>query len=414
MPITVRDKRTGKVVRFSDGTRPEDISAALAQIPEPHPVRDALLKGARFHNKNLPLYGAGLGAAIGTPALAAGQAEVPIGLAMAGAAGGKLLEQALNPALGVEGPGLASGAESVAPVANAASLAGVTEGAPQAVIAAGKTAAGTVARQQMAKALSAAKPVLKRFDDVVGDALAQGATVNRWFGRGGAAAAEQVRKDATGRVVGLLRAATRKGYTIDPEEVAQPIIAAVEKKAGPLGVKTNAMGIPVDEKQALLDRVQNRIDELLMDSVMGATHRSSNAMSPLMADELRKAAARKARAALTAEATTGLTETAIPDMDRLIAKGAANAVRRIRGVSAARLAEQKAIGVSRAISAVEKEPLQAAKSIGVGPIHIGMGATPGIGSRLALLANGASAANPMIGPTIANIIRALQVVGSTP
>jgi hypothetical protein len=255
-------------------------------------------------------------------------------------------------------------------------------------------AGALVAKPLMSKALGVAKPLVRNFPTVVEDALRQGASVNRWFGKGGMQAAEQVRKDATGKVVGLLRQATQRGEAIDIEQVAKPVIEAVEKKAGKLGPA---------ELQGLKDSVQKRADELLLQSVMGATQRSSKLMSPMMADELRAAAQRSARSVLTQETQHGVPQTAIPDLDRLIAKGAAASVRNLKGVGAARQAEQTAIGVSRAVREAELKPAGAMVGLGVGPIKAGVGLPPGAASRLALIAN--SLGNPLVGPIVANLLR---------
>src|SRR6185369_1938435 len=329
---------------------------------------------ARTQAKNLPAYGATIGAALGAPALAAGQLEVPVGLAMAGGAAGKAVEQALSGPLGVEGP--SGPMEAYKQQANAAALQGAFEGIPTQWVQPGvKAVTGAFAKSQMAKALAPAKALVRNFPTVVEDALRQGASVNRWFGKGGVRAADQVRNAATANVVRLLRTATRRGASVDIAEVAQPIVQAVERKAGKLN--------PVDHA-ALLQSVQDRADELLLKSVLGAKPRSSAAMTPLMADELRKAAARASRATLGAEAA-GLPTTAIPDMDRLIAKGASSAVKRIPFVASARAAEQTAIGVSRAVRESEIRPTPAAVGVGLGPIKAGIGVPPGLASRMALL-----------------------------
>jgi hypothetical protein len=354
---------------------------------------------ARSQAKNLPAYGATLGAALGAPALAAGQVGVPVGMAMGGAALGKAIEQSLSGPLGVEGPsGLP---EAYAQQAGSAALYGAAEGIPGQVLAPALKAGGQAfARSQMARALAPSKALVKNFRTVVEDALRQGASVNRWFGKGGAEAADQVRRDATGKVVGLLRAATSRGETIDIGQVSAPVVQAVEKK----------LGRPLDTTEMidLVKTVQDRSDELLLRSVMGVSQRSSKLMNPLAADELRKAAARQASASLKAEAS-GLPTTAIPDMDRLIAKGAGSAVKTLRGVRAARAIEKKAIGVSRAVFESEVKPYSAGIGVGVGPVKAGVTIPPGLASRLALASW--ALGNPMIAPLATNILRTGVAVG---
>jgi len=320
---------------------------------------------------------------------------------------------------GAAGEALQQGLESGPPMLNpvGTALAGLAMGganpqgiAQQGAIQAGLEATGglamkglekagsLVAKPLMSKALGVAKPLVRNFPTVVEDALRQGASVNRWFGKGGAQAAEQVRKDATGKVVGLLRAATRRGAAIDIEQVAAPAIQAIEKKSGPMTAV---------ERSDFIQKVQDRADELLLKSVMGATQRSAKLMSPMMADELRQAAARQATAAFRAEGM-GIPQTAIPDLDRLIAKGAAGAVRSLKGVAAARNAEQAAIGVSRAVREAELKPAGSMVGLGVGPIKAGLGLPPGAASRLALIAN--SLGNPLVGPIVANLLRSGTLV----
>ena len=355
--------------------------------------RGFLKELARSQAKNLPVYGGTIGAALGAPALAAGQVEVPVGMAMGGAALGKALEQALAGPLGAEPP--ANLLDAYGQQAQSAALQGAFEGVPAQIIQPGlKSLGGAISGSQMARALAPAKSLVRNFPTVVQDALRQGASVNKWFGRGGAEAAEKVRRDATGRVVGLLRAATARGEAVSIETVAAPVIAAVEKKAGKL------IGI---ERDQLLDAVQKRADDLLLRSVMGATQRSSKVMSPMMADELRKAAARQARATLTQE-SMGLPTGAIPDMDRLIAKGAAEAVKDLRGVRAAREAEKTAIGVSRAVRESELRPSPASIGVGLGPVKAGFSVPPGAASRIALAS--VQLQNPMIASILSTLLRA--------
>lgn len=343
---------------------------------------------AQTQARNLPVYGGTAGAILG-----AGTPATPVGGAMLGAAAGKAIEQALAPALGEASP--TNPLDAYAQQANAAALQGAFEGVPSQVLApAAKVAGGAFARSQMARALKPSVGIVRNFPEVVQDAIRQGATVNRWFGKGGARASEQVRRDATGKVVGLLRAAGRRGESIDIEAVARPAIEAVEKKAGPL--------LP-EARQQLIGTIQDRADELLLKSVLGTTRRSTQEMTPMMADELRKAAARSSRATLTAE-SMGLPSTAIPDLDRLIAKGAGNAVKELHGVRAARKAEQAAIGVYRAVKGAEDRPVPADVGVGVGPIKAGIGVPPGLASRLALASQGLG--SPMLGPIISNLVRA--------
>lgn len=302
--------------------------------------------------------------------------------ALAGSAG-----EALGQALMLERPDLGrisrAGAEQAA---YEASGRGIAKGV-------GKLG-GALAKSQMAKALSPAKQIVRNFPDVVADAIRQGASVNRWFGKGGARRAEQVRRQATGEVVGLLRKATAKGDLFDIEAIAQPAIEAVEKKAGPLLPEARAQ---------LITTIQDRADELLLQSVMGAARRPSAQVTPMVADELRKAAARAARTTLNAE-SMGLPMTAIPDLDRMIAQGAAQAVRRIPGVAAAREAERTAIGVSRAVREAELRPAPPTVAVGVGPMHLGFGLPPGLASRIAPIL--AQLQNPMIQAALAQSGRA--------
>lgn len=360
-----------------------------AKIPvkEHSRARPGFLKQlAKSQAKNLPVYGATAGAVLG-----AGTPATPVGGAALGAAAGKALEQSLAPLLGEEQPGLP---QAYAQQASAASLGALSEGIPTQVLApAAKAFGGALAKSQMARALRPSVGIVRNFPQVVSNAIRQGATVNRWLGRGGAEAAEQVRRDATGKVVGLLRSATNRGVAIDIDEVARPVIDAVEKKAGRL------IGA---ERQQLLQQVQDRADELLLKSVMGATQRSSRTMSPMMADELRKAAARASRATLNAE-NMGLPVNAIPDLDRLIAKGASRAVKSLRGVRRARAEEKAAIGVYRAVKGAEDRPVPADIGLGLGPIKAGIAIPPGAASRLALQA--AALGNPLIGPALANLFR---------
>jgi hypothetical protein len=352
---------------------------------------------ARGQAKNLPVYGATAGAILG-----AGTPATPVGGAMIGAAGGKTLEQSLSGVLGVEGPD--NLIDAYVQQANAAAVQGAMEGVPSQLVApAVKVVARTFAKSQMGQALRPAMATVRNFPRVVEDALRQGASVNTWFGMGGAQRAIAVRNTATSNVVGLLRAATRRGKAIDIDAVAAPVIKAVEKKSGPLRSYIGPLG-PVDERANLIAAVQARADELLLKSVLNATKRSSKVMSPMMADELRKAAARSAQSTLNAE-SAGLVTTALPDMDRLIAKGAAEAVKRLYRVRAGRAAEQTAIGVARAVREAEIRPAPAAVGVGLGPIHAGISLPPSATSRLALLSYALSN-SPNIGPLIATLLRA--------
>ena len=350
---------------------------------------------ARSQAKNLPVYGGLAGAILG-----AGTPATPVGGAALGAAGGKALEQSLAPLLGEESP--KNLLEAYGQQAQSAALQAAFEGVPTQIIQpAIKSVGGAIAKSQMARALAPGKALVRNFPTVVGDALRQGASVNRWFGKGGSRAAEQVRRDATGKVVGLLRAATSRGESIDIDTVAKPILEAVEQKAGRL------IGA---ERDQLIVAVQDRADELLLKSVMGATQRSSKVMSPMMADELRKSAARSSRATLAAE-SMGLPTNAIPDMDRLIAKGASQAVRELRGVSVAREAEKRAIGVARAVRESELRPAPASVGLGLGPVKAGVSFPPGAASRLALMSMGLG--NPLIGPILANLLRSGAILSPT-
>lgn len=344
---------------------------------------------ARSQAKNLPAVGATLGGVLG---LETGPGA--IGTAMMGAALGKAVEQSLSGPLGVEGP--ANLPEAYGQQASNAALYGAAEGLPGKVLApALKSGGEAFGRAQMARALAPSKGLVKNFRTVVEDALRQGATVNRWMGKGGAEAADQVRRDATGKVVGLLRAATNKGTTFDIGHVAAPAVQAVEKK----------LGRPLDPTETidLVKTVQDRSDELLLKSVLGVGEKRFQApVTPMVADELRKAAARQAKGSLMAEAS-GLPTTAIPDLDRMIAQGASNAVKTIPGVRAARAVEKKAIGVSRAVFESEIKPYSAGIGVGVGPVKAGVTIPPGLASRLALASW--ALGNPMLAPLATNILR---------
>jgi hypothetical protein len=360
---------------------------------------------ARGQAKNLAVYGGTAGAILG-----AGTPATPVGGAMLGAAGGKALEQSLSGVLGVEGP--SGPVEAWGQQANAAAAQGAMEGVPAQLIAPPvKVAAKAFARSEMGRALRPAMGLVRSFPKLVDDALAQGATVGRWFGKGGAARAVSVRNEATSKVVSLIQASTRRGRAIDIEEVADPVIRAVEKKAGRLRSYIGPLG-PIDERAALIAEVQKRADELLLKSVLGATKRSSRVMSPMMADELRKASARAASASLNAEAA-GLVTTALPDLDRLIAKGASEAIKRIYRVRGARAAEQSAIGVARAVREAEMRPAPANVGVGLGPIHAGFSLPPSASSRLALMAN-ALANTPNIGPLLSTLLRAGSLASPGP
>jgi hypothetical protein len=349
--------------------------------------------------KQLPAIGGTIGAAIGSPALAAGQVEVPVGGAMLGGLAGKALQQQLSGPVGLE-PGPTDLAQALIQQGNAAATQGALEGVPQGVVQGVKSVGGALAKSQMAKALAPAKGLLRNFPKVVEDALSQKATVGKIFGKGGSDVSEQIRKDATGKVMGLLRASTQKGKSIDIESVAEPVISAVEKKAGRLAPQ---------ERADLIQAVQDRADALLLKSVVGATQRSSKLASPMMADELRKAAANSAKASLRAEGL-GIPQTALPQMDRLIAKGAANAVKRLSGVRAARVAEQRAIGVARAVKEAELSPNRAAIGVGLGPVKVGIGVPPSVASRVALGAQGAAEGvqDPITSFLIGNFLRSLS------
>jgi len=319
---------------------------------------------------------------------------------MLGAAAGKAGEQALSGPLGLEPPnGLL---DAYGQQANAAALQGAFEGTGHLAGAGLKVAGQAFGKSQMARALKPSVALVRNFPEVVQNAIRQGASVNRWFGKGGAEAADQVRRDATGKVVGLLRADGRRGESIDIAQVAQPAIAAIEKKSGTLSLV---------ERSQVLQTVQDRADELLLKSVMGARQRSSQVMNPMMADELRKAAARASRATLTAE-SMGLPMTAIPDLDRLIAKGASQAVKALRGVRAARKSEQIAIGVYRAVKGAEDRPVPADVGVGLGPIKAGIGVPPGLASRMALWSQ--VFGSPMVGPILANLLRAGSTLAPGP
>ena len=351
---------------------------------------------AQEQSKNLPAYGAALGAALGSPALAAGQLEIPVGGAMLGAAGGKALEQALAGPLGLEGP--KSLPEAYIQQANAAAIQGAFEGLPGPILKGAGAVAKAFGKSQMSKALSPAKSIVENFPEVVADAIKQKATVGQLGGKGGMAAANAVRRDATGKVVGLLRAATQRGESIDIEQVAQPAIDMVEKKVGHMDPTTRGR---------IIQTVQDRANELLLDSVIGSTARSPKLMSPMMADELRKAAQEAGKATLRRESGTGVPQNAIPDLDRLIVKGASSAVNRLSGVGAARAAEQRAMGVSRAVRSAELRPNPAAVGVGLGPVKVGIGIPPSAASRLALGSTDVASAlqNPLTSTIITNLLR---------
>lgn len=349
---------------------------------------------AQQQSKNLPAYGAMIGGALGAPALAAAQPEIPVGLAMLGAGTGKALEQALAGPLGLEPP--KSLAQAYIDQGNTAAAQGLLEAVPAAALTAGAKVAKAFAKSQMSKALRPAISTVKNFPKVVQNAIEQRATV----GDVGLAKADVVRRDATGKVVGLLRAATRKGKAIDIEQVADPVIAQIEQKAGKLTLA---------ERAAVIQNVQDRADQLLLESVMGATHRSSKLMSPMMADELRKAAARAASATLRRENQMGFPENAIPDIDRLIARGSSAAVKRLAGVRAARAIEQRAIGVEQAVREATLRPNPAPVGVGLGPVKMGIGIPPQAASQVALGANDIAGAlqNPLTSTIITNFLRTL-------
>lgn len=349
---------------------------------------------AQEQSKNLPAYGAALGAALGAPALAAGQAEIPVGGAMLGAAGGKALEQALAGPLGLEGP--KSLADAYIQQGNAAALQGALEAGPGIALQGASKVAQYFAKSQMSKALSPAKGIVKNFPGVVQNALEQRVTVSP----AGQAAAERVRKAATDQVVGLLRAATNRGESIDIEKVAAPAIADIERKMGRLS--------PM-ERADIIQKVQDRADELLLASVQGVSKRSSRLMSPMMADELRKSAQNSAQAELRREAGTGVPQNAMPDLDKLILQGASRAVKDLSGVRAARGAEKKAIGVARALYESEARPNPPAVGLGLGPVKVGVSLPPSAASRVAVGANDIASAlqNPLTSTVITNLLRTL-------
>lgn len=358
----------------------------------PEPSLTPLQQSVESYGKFLPAVGGAVGGlALGLPGTVFGMGVGGVPSAVAGAglggAGGAAAEDLIRRAVGL--PASESSAEAALGVGRGAAEQVASELTGRGV---GK-AVGALAKPLMAKALRPAVGVVRNFPEVVALALKRKATINAWRGRGGIEAADKVRREATGHVVGLLRKATRRGAAIDIESVAEPVVKAVEKKAGSLA--------PI-ERQQLLDMVQQRADQILLQSVMGATQRSSKLMSPFMADELRFAANRLAKSTLAQEAA-GLPTTAIPDMDRLIAKGAADAIKKLPGLKAARAAQREAIGVSRAVRAAQERPAPADVAVGLGPIHAGFGLPPGAASRLALAADAFN--NPAVGAILANMLR---------
>lgn len=259
--------------------------------------------------------------------------------------------------------------------------------------------AGMLAKSQMAKALRPAAGLVRDFPTVVGDALKQGAKVGSILGERGSVAADRIRQEATGHTMRLLRAATNRGQTIQMEEIARPVMETVERKLG--------RALTQSEGADIVSMVRQRSDELLNASIMGmAKRRAGSAIKPLLADELRQAAARHAQATLRQEAS-GLPTTAIPDLDRLISKGTSRAVKMLPGVAKARAAEQTAIGVSRAVRAAENRPIPAEVGLALGPLKAGIGLPPEIASRLALLANGLNT------PGLAQILAQLGGAGGS-
>ena len=330
--------------RAPAGTSPEGVVASLREqghelegygATAPAARQPAGVDWRRRALATLPVIGGGVGGGLGAAAgaTAGGIGAIPGAAAGAGLGGasGKVAENLLLQAVGLDRP------KPIGQTMRETAAEGLMQGGLQ---LAGGAAAGQAARwgrPLMEAAVGAPRGLRREFPKLAETIFRERIPV----GKEAAAIASARRSQSAGEAAKLIRNATKAGVRLNIEEIALPAIQLEEA----------AIGRPLSwiNRQAVVNRVMERMKELVGRERFVTQVKLGKVISPERAQHAKRIAQQTAKGARRAQAL-GQTVLDDPRLDDAIAKGTRAALEsHVGGLAAANVRTQELIGLQRAM-----------------------------------------------------------------